>query len=224
MPDDFIPLAEHTGLIRQLTTHVLDCSLQQCRDWSLAGQMLSVAVNITARDLLDARFPEEVVSLLQRWGVPAEMLELEITEKSALTDMPRARAILAELNQLGVRIAIDDFGTGNSSLTYFRRLPVDALKIDRSFVMRMLRSEDDAAIVRSTILLAHELGLRVVAEGVESAEANRWLAELGCDVVQGFYFGRAMPAAAIANWATVSASRSVPGPSDRPAAAGLRRD
>jgi EAL domain-containing protein (putative c-di-GMP-specific phosphodiesterase class I) len=175
--------------------------------------MLAVAVNISARDLLDSRFPEEVRALLQRWGTDPALLELEITEKSALTDLPRARAILAELNHLGVRIAIDDFGTGNTSLAYFRRLPVDALKIDRSFVMRMLRSEDDAAIVRSTVLLAHELGLRVVAEGVETAECNERLAELGCDLVQGFYFGRAMPAAAIAKWATVSASRSTPGPS-----------
>jgi EAL domain-containing protein (putative c-di-GMP-specific phosphodiesterase class I) len=128
------------------------------------------------------------------------MLELEITEKAALTDLPRARAILAELNHLGVSLAIDDFGTGNSSLAYFRRLPVDVLKIDRSFVMRMQRSEPDAAIVRSTILLAHDLGVRVVAEGVETAETAAALTDLGCDAVQGFHYGRGMPAEAISYW------------------------
>jgi diguanylate cyclase (GGDEF)-like protein len=205
MPSEFIPLAEHTGLIRELTTHVLDRSLRQCREWREAGQMLTIAVNITARDLLDSRFPEEVESMLRRRGVEPSLLELEITEQAALTDLPRARAILAQLSHLGVRLAIDDFGTGNSSLAYFRRLPVDALKIDRSFVMQMLRSEDDAAIVRSTVLLGHELGLRVVAEGVDSAECNRWLADLGCDVVQGFHYGRAMPADGIAHWSAVQA-------------------
>jgi diguanylate cyclase (GGDEF)-like protein len=201
MPDEFIPLAEHTGLIREVTAHVLDTALRQCREWWDAGQTLTVAVNISARDLLDAGFPGEVEAALAHWGVEPGLLELEITEKTALTDLPRARAILAELNHLGVRLAIDDFGTGNSSLAYFRRLPVDALKIDRSFVMRMLRSGDDAAIVRSTVLLGHELGLRVVAEGVESAESNQWLAEVGCDVVQGFYYGRGMAPDGIASWA-----------------------
>jgi diguanylate cyclase (GGDEF)-like protein len=206
MPDEFIPLAEHTGLIREVTAHVLDKALRQCREWWEAGQVLPVAVNISARDLLDAGFPEEVEAALRHWEVDPGLLELEITEKTALTDLPRARAILAGLNHMGVRLAIDDFGTGNSSLAYFRRLPVDALKIDRSFVMRMLRSSDDAAIVRSTVLLGHELGLRVVAEGVESAESNRRLGELGCDVVQGFYFGRGMPPEGIARWSMADAS------------------
>ncbi len=194
MPDAFISLAEHTGLIRQLTRHVLDTALRQCGKWQHAGRPLRVAVNISARDLLDFHLPDEVRELLDRWQVDPELLELEITEKSALSDIPRARSILAQLSELGVKLAIDDYGTGNSSLAYFRRLPLDVLKIDRSFVMRMLRSEDDAAIVRSTVRLGHELGLRVVAEGVEEAECNRRLAELGCDVVQGFYFGRAMAA------------------------------
>jgi diguanylate cyclase (GGDEF)-like protein len=200
VPDEFISLAEHTGLIRQLTGYVLGVALEQCRKWQLSGRTLTVAVNVSARDLLDARFPEEVKSLLARWKVEPRLLELEITEKSALTDLPRARAILAELSHLGVSLAIDDFGAGNSSLGYFRRLPVDVLKIDRSFVMRMQRSEHDAAIVRSTIHLAHDLGVRVVAEGVETAECSAALAELGCDAVQGFHFGRGMPAEAIAHW------------------------
>ena len=194
MPDAFISLAEHTGLIRQLTHRVLDTALRQAGEWQHAGRPLRVAVNISARDLLDSQLPEEVRTLLERWDVDPNLLELEITEKSALADIPRARAILSQLSELGVGLAIDDYGTGNSSLAYFRRLPVDVLKIDRSFVMRMLRSEDDAAIVRSTVRLGHELGLQVVAEGVESGECNRRLAELGCDVVQGFYYGRAMAA------------------------------
>jgi len=196
-PDRFVPLAEHTGLIRELTDHVLDLALAQCGRWRGEGRELTVAVNVTARDLLDSRFPEEVEALLCRHRVTPESLELEINEKTAISDMPRARTILAQLSEMGVKLAIDDFGTGNSSLAYFRRLPVHALKIDQSFVMRMLESEDDAAIVHSTIDLAHDLGLRVVAEGVESAECGARLAELGCDLVQGFHYGRPAPAAEI---------------------------
>jgi diguanylate cyclase (GGDEF)-like protein len=200
VPDEFISLAEHTGLIRQVTGFVLDAALRQCRKWQESGRALTVAVNISARDLLDSRFPEEVKSLLALRQVDPRQLELEITEKSAITDLPRARAILAELSHLGVNLAIDDYGTGSSSLAYFRRLPVDVLKIDRSFVMRMQRSGHDAAIVRSTIRLAHDLGVRVVAEGVETAETAAVLAELGCDAVQGFHYGRGMPAEAISHW------------------------
>src|SRR5262249_7956579 len=142
MPDRFVPLAEHTGLIRELTDHVLDVALEQCRRWREEGRTLTGAVNITARDLLDARFPEVVESLLKRHGVTPGRLELEINEKTAITDMPRARTILARLSEMGVMLAIDDFGTGNSSLAYFRRLPVHVLKIDQSFVRQMLVSED----------------------------------------------------------------------------------
>jgi diguanylate cyclase (GGDEF)-like protein len=204
MPDEFIPLAEHTGQIRRLTDCILDLALRQCREWQERGVAPTVAVNISARDLLDSQFPLEVEALLRAWDIDPQQLELEISERTALTDLPRARAILAQLSELGVQLSIDDFGTGNSSLDYFRRLPVASVKIDRSFVIGMLDSEDDAAIVRSTVFLAHDLGLRVVAEGVESAEANQWLAELGCDLVQGYYFGRPMPAEAIAHWTTVA--------------------
>jgi diguanylate cyclase (GGDEF)-like protein len=196
-PDEFVPLAEHTGSVRQLTGYVLDVSVRQCRSWQEAGRQLRVAVNVSARDLLDSRFPDEVEAILRRWNADPAQLELEITEKSALVDLPRAREILARLNQLGVGLTIDDFGTGNSSLAYFRHLPVDTLKIDKSFVMRMLDSEADAAIVRSTIALAHDLGLRVIAEGVEGADCNRVLADLGCDLVQGFFYGRAVPSESI---------------------------
>jgi EAL domain-containing protein (putative c-di-GMP-specific phosphodiesterase class I) len=204
MPDEFIPLAEHTGQIRYLTDCILDLALGQASEWQALGIAPTVAVNISARDLLDSRFPTHVESLLAAWGIEPQQLELEISERSALTDLPLALINLTRLSGLGVRLSIDDFGTGNSSLDYFRRLPVSAVKIDRSFVMGMLDSEDDAAIVRSTVLLAHDLGLRVVAEGVETAEGGRWLAELGCDLVQGYFFGRPMAPDAITQWSTAA--------------------
>jgi EAL domain-containing protein (putative c-di-GMP-specific phosphodiesterase class I) len=129
---------------------------------------------------------------LRRHRVDPARLELEITENAMITDLPQARSILAALHSLGVALAIDDFGTGNSSLAYFRTMPIDVLKIDRSFVTEMTENVDDSAIVQSTIVLAHDLGLRVVAEGVESEECNARLASLGCDLVQGFLFGRPM--------------------------------
>jgi diguanylate cyclase (GGDEF)-like protein len=197
-PDQFISLAERTGLIHGLTAHVIDLALDQCRRWEEEGNPLELAVNISARDLLDDDLPTRVAAALEAHCVEASVLELELTENAAITDLPRARAILGELSALGVRLAIDDFGTGNSSLAYFRTLPVDRLKIDRSFVTDMAENEDDAAIVRSTIVLAHDLGLEVVAEGVETEECNALLAGLGCDLVQGYLFGRPMPAEEIA--------------------------
>jgi diguanylate cyclase (GGDEF)-like protein len=197
MPDEFISLAERTGLIHELSAHVLDLALSQCRQWQEEGQALEVAVNISARDLLDHGLPARVASALEAHGVEASMLELELTENAAITDLPRARTILGELRALGVRLAIDDFGTGNSSLAYFRTLPIDRLKIDRSFVTDMAENKDDSAIVQSTIVLAHDLGLEVVGEGVESEECNARLASLGCDLVQGYLFGRPMAAAEI---------------------------
>jgi diguanylate cyclase (GGDEF)-like protein len=205
MPDEFIPLAEHTGMIRDLTAHVLDRSLEQSRAWKDEGLELGVAVNISPRDLLDSRFPEEVESLLAKHDVEPGDLELEITEETAITDLPRARAILSQLSQLGVKLAVDDFGAGNASLAYLRRLPVTGLKIDRSLISRMRFRPDDAAIVDSTIRLAHALGLKVTAEGVETDGCRSYLAEVGCELAQGFFFGRAMSAEDIAT--QVRASR-----------------
>jgi EAL domain-containing protein (putative c-di-GMP-specific phosphodiesterase class I) len=159
--------------------------------------MLSVAVNITGRDLLDQRFAEEVKDLLRKWDVPPASLELEITENTVLTDPTRARSILATLGELGVRLAIDDFGSGNSSLGYLKRLPISVLKIDKSFVLQMHTNDDDAAIVRSTIDLGHNLGLKVVAEGVSSVSAWNRLRLLGCDVAQGYYLGKPVSGEAI---------------------------
>jgi diguanylate cyclase (GGDEF)-like protein len=196
-PDRFVPLAEHTGLIRALTSHVLDIALAQCRAWRDAGLDLGVAVNITGRDLLDLRLPDEVAGLLARWDVAPGRLELEITENTVLTDPIRARQVLVRLSELGVRLAIDDFGSGNSSLGYLKRLPVNVLKIDKSFVLNMLESDDDAVIVRSTIDLGHNLGLEVIAEGVETDAIRARLERLGCDVAQGFWLSRPVPAATI---------------------------
>ena len=194
-PDQFIPLAEHTGLIRPLTRHVLNQALRQCRLWLDSGMRIGMAVNISGRDLIDINLPDEVAELLERWDVEPSLLELEITENTILTDPIRARAVLTRLSEIGVSLAIDDFGSGHSSLGYLKRLPVDVLKIDRSFVMGMGKDENDAIIVRSTIDLGHNLGLRVVAEGVEDAASWDKLIELRCDTAQGYHLGRPVPAA-----------------------------
>jgi diguanylate cyclase (GGDEF)-like protein len=208
MPDEFIALAEHTGLIRELTTYVLDRSLHQCREWRDEGLQIGVAVNVSPRDLLDSRFPDEVEELLDRHDVDPEDLELEITENTAITDLPRARAGLAQLSQLGVGLAVDDFGAGNSSLAYIRRLPITGLKIDRSLISRMRFRDDDAAIVDSTIRLAHALELKVIAEGVETEGCCAYLAEVGCELAQGFLFGRAMSSEEISAMARESQASS----------------
>jgi EAL domain-containing protein (putative c-di-GMP-specific phosphodiesterase class I) len=208
MPDEFIALAEHTGLIRELTAYVLDRSLHQCREWRDEGLHISVAVNVSPRDLLDSRFPEEVEELLERHDVDPEDLELEITENTAITDLPRARAVLAQLSQLGVGLAVDDFGAGNSSLAYIRRLPITGLKIDRSLISLMRFRPDDAAIVDSTIRLARALDLKVIAEGVETQGTRAYLAEVGCELAQGFLFGRAMSSEDIAAMARESQTSS----------------
>jgi diguanylate cyclase (GGDEF)-like protein len=189
-PDVFVPLAEHTGLIRPLTRYVLDEALRELATWRAQGLELAVAVNVTARDLLDLDFPNEVRASLERFGVEPEWLELEITENTVLTDPAKAHEVLVGLDALGVRLAIDDFGSGNSPLRYLRGLPVDVLKIDRAFVTSMETNEKDAAIVRSAIELGHNLGLEVVAEGVESEGTWRDLETLGCDTAQGYFLGR----------------------------------
>jgi diguanylate cyclase (GGDEF)-like protein/PAS domain S-box-containing protein len=193
-PDQFIPLAEHTGLMKPLTNYVLNTALGECSRWRREGYDVAVAVNVTGRNLLDLHFPEDVSKLLTKWRIAPAQLELEITEGTILTDPLRARSVLTRLNKLGVTLAIDDFGSGQSSLGHLKRLPIDTLKIDKSFVLGMTEDEGDAAIVRSMIDLGHNLGLSVVAEGVETPEAARHLADIGCDVAQGNYLGRPQPA------------------------------
>jgi diguanylate cyclase (GGDEF)-like protein len=190
MPDDFVPIAEHTGLLRPLTLSVLETAIRDCRRWEEEGVTLELAVNLSVRNLLDLELPNDIARLLAQYGLPAERLELEITETTIMSDPARTLAVLARLREQGLGIAIDDFGIGHSSLSYLKRLPVNELKIDRSFVMNMASSENDHVIVRSTIELAKNLGLRVVAEGVESLAVWQQLRELGCDQAQGYFLSR----------------------------------
>ncbi|MDO9372115.1 MAG: EAL domain-containing protein [Gammaproteobacteria bacterium] len=199
-PDEFIPLAERTGLIRPLTQFVLHETVRQCAAWRRAGIDLTLAVNLSARNLHEAQLAEQMVAYLEEWDVPPACLELEITESAIMTDPMRALAVLTRLDAMGVRLAIDDFGTGYSSLAYLKKLPVDTLKIDKSFVMGMAQDGNDAVIVRSTIDLAHNLGLRVVAEGVENQQTWDMLDELGCDIAQGYFLTRPLASADFMTW------------------------
>ena len=199
-PGEFIPMAERTGLMGPLTHYVLDAALWQCHHWRQAGIDLSVAVNVSARRLLDLGFPDEVADLLVRWKVPPPSLVLELTESAVMADPERALEILGRLNAMGVQLSVDDFGTGYSSMAYLKRLPVDELKVDRSFVMNLTTDNRDALIVRSTIDLGRNLGLRVVAEGVEDEATQQELEVLGCDAIQGYHISRPMAADALTSW------------------------
>ena len=199
-PDQFIPLAEQTGLIAPLTWWVLETALAQCQTWARAGLLLGVAVNLSARTLHDLALPARITALLATYGVPAGLLTLEVTESALMADPTRALNVLTQLAEQGVCLAIDDFGTGYSSLAYLKRLPVHQLKIDRSFIQHLVEGGADAAIVASTIGLGHHLGLRVVAEGVETAEAWQLLAASGCDVSQGYHLSRPVTATELERW------------------------
>jgi diguanylate cyclase (GGDEF)-like protein len=189
-PDGFIPLAEQTGVIKPLTEKVLEASLEQCRRWRRAGLEVTVSVNVSTRSLLDQDLPVVIGALLAQLDLHASALQLEITESRIVADLPRARASLEELRAMGVMIAIDDFGTGFSSLSQLQQLPVDEIKIDRSFVTRMETDRQGAVLVHSIIDLGRNLGLRVTAEGVETENVKQVLAKLGCDYAQGFHLGR----------------------------------
>jgi diguanylate cyclase (GGDEF)-like protein len=196
-PDQFVPLAEQTGLIRALSRWVLDTALRQARAWRKAGLDVPIAVNLSMRDLHDPELPDIVAMLLAAWQVPSSSLMVEITENGLMADPARALTTVAALRAMGIRIAIDDFGTGYSSLAYLKRLPVDELKIDRSFVRELAANRDDLAIVRSTIGLGHDLRLKIVAEGVEDVETLALLRSLGCDIGQGYHIGRPVTADAL---------------------------
>jgi diguanylate cyclase (GGDEF)-like protein len=213
-PMEFIPYAEQTGLISALTDRVLELALAQCADWRAEGLELRVAVNVSARNLLDGLLPGTVERLLRRTGVPPAWLELEITESAVMTDPARAEGVLRALAGLGVGLSIDDFGTGYSSLAYLSRLPVDEMKIDRAFVTRIEEDGRDLAIVESSIALAQRLGMRAVAEGVESDGMRRRLVAAGCDLAQGFLFARPLAAADLVAWLGERAEtpRAAPGP------------
>jgi diguanylate cyclase (GGDEF)-like protein len=199
-PGTFIETVEQTGMIRPLTLFVLERSIAQCAEWRRAGRDLSVAVNMSVRNLLDPRLPLEIEALLHRYNLSPSALQLEITESMIMADPERVLATVEQLNTRGVRLSVDDFGSGFSSLAILKRLPIDEIKIDRSFVSSMLVNESDLIIVRSTINLGHDLGLRVVAEGVEDAQTLKCLATMGCDQVQGFYVSKPLPADAFTDW------------------------
>lgn len=199
-PGDFIPIAELTSVIHQLTAWVLERAIEQCRRWQEQGMSLTVAVNLSARNLMDDNIPKLVDRLLKKYQLPPARLELEITESSIMTDPTRALRNLNALHGLGVHLAIDDFGTGYSSLAYLKRLPVQTLKIDNSFVRNMMEDLQDELIVNSTIHLAHNMGLTVVAEGVENEALLARLAEMGCDEAQGYFIGCPMAALNTDEW------------------------
>jgi diguanylate cyclase (GGDEF)-like protein len=209
-PDKFISLAEDMGLIGPLTHWVLKTALTQLVALHQQGHHLTMAVNLSARNLHDMTLPASVLALLTESGMPPQYLTLEITESAVMSNPSDGLIILTELDRMGVTLAIDDFGTGYSSLAYLKRLPVDELKIDKSFVMEMEENDNDAVIVRSTIDLAHNLGLKVTAEGVENQETWITLSVLGCDQSQGFLMGEPMPVEKLDVWLRESVYSNVP--------------
>ncbi|WP_448617453.1 putative bifunctional diguanylate cyclase/phosphodiesterase [Geodermatophilus sp. URMC 65] len=212
-PDEFIHLAEQIGRIGPLTDYVLDLALARCRRWLDQDIALSVAVNLSARCLTEPDLVDRVRRALRRHAVPGELLILELTEGSVVDDSVRSGTVLADLHALGLRLSMDDFGTGYSSLSQLRQLPIDEVKIDKSFVLGMATSQGESFIARSIIELAHNLGLRVVAEGVEDELTRNLLAEMGCDKLQGFLVSRPLPDERLESWilARTGVRSAVPG-------------
>ncbi len=200
LPGEFVPLIEQTSMIQLLTRDVLDQALRQARVWLDAGLRVPLAVNLSPRNLQDPLFPGELEEMLYRWEIAPDQIDLEITESTVMSNPKRAMEAIEQLRAIGTGLVLDDFGTGYSSLTFLRGLPVDTIKIDKSFVEHMVTSDTDRVIVRSLIDLAHDLGLRVIAEGVENELVWRELTELGCDAAQGFYLSTPRPAAELTRW------------------------
>ncbi|MFN2614832.1 MAG: putative bifunctional diguanylate cyclase/phosphodiesterase, partial [Actinomycetota bacterium] len=200
LPEEFIPVAEQTGLIHPLTRWVIRRALEQCAEWEREGFTLGIAVNLSARNLTDPTLPDDIETILAEVGVPPSRLTLEITETAIMTDTARAHALLGRLSGLGIRLSVDDFGAGYTSLLYLKRLPLNEMKIDRSFVMSMASNPDDAAIVTYVVGLGTTLGLTVVAGGVEDAGALAEVQRLGADIAQGFGIARPLPAALTTKW------------------------
>jgi len=197
-PDLFVPLAEQTGLIKPLTQYVLQSAARQCRNWHRAGRDVSIAVNVSIHNLQDPEFPKWLHDFMTGWEIFPHWLRLEITESTIMVDAPESA--ISRLTSMGIPLSIDDFGTGYSSLVRVKQLPIDEIKIDKSFVLDLTSNPSDQVIVRSIIELAHNLGKQVVAEGVETEAAWDWLVEAGCDAAQGYYLGRPMPAADLEAW------------------------
>ncbi|TME94205.1 MAG: EAL domain-containing protein [Chloroflexi bacterium] len=209
-PDQFIPLAEQTGLIKQLTNWVLSAAIRQCRAWRDSGLDIAVGVNLSMRNLHDPELVGLVSQLLASHEVSPSALKVEVTESALMTDPRRALDSMARLRAIGVEVAIDDFGTGHASLSYLKQMPVEEIKLDRSFVRDMRTDRNDFTIVRSTIELAHDLGLRVIAEGVEDQATLDLLADLGCDLAQGYHMSRPLPEGDLRRWLAESAQSSLP--------------
>jgi EAL domain-containing protein (putative c-di-GMP-specific phosphodiesterase class I) len=196
----FLPLVEQSGLTRALTAFVLDRALEEIGRLRLRGNDLGVAVNLGPADLLDLGLPSEVERLLEQHGFPPDRLEIEVSEDIVMADVERTVDVLVGLRAIGVATALDDFGAGHAGLAHLKELHVDVLKIDRSFVMRVAHDERDAAIVHSLMDLGRRLGVRVIAEGVDSAETCTLLSLWGCDEIQGHYLARPMPALELERW------------------------
>ena len=194
MPVDFVGVAEQSGLVRPFTLRVLDLAVAECARWSALGHPVAVAVNLAARSLLDRQLPHDVAAVLARHSLPPDRLVLEITESTATSELEVVEEVLGRLRRLGVALSVDDFGTGYSSLAFLQRTAVNELKVDRSFVIGMLSSESDLALVRTTVQLAHSLGARAVAEGVEEPAIAEALRALGCDMAQGYWLSRPVAA------------------------------
>lgn len=217
MPDDFIPLVEKTVLLRPLTHWVLTQTLRQWREWADMGIRLPMSINISPRSLMDQDLPKVVEDELRRWDVPPAFLRMELTESFLMSDSGRSTFVLDRLNDVGVGLSIDDFGTGYSSLAYLKRLPIEEIKIDRSFVMQMQVDANDFMIVRATVDLGRNLGLRVVAEGVEDLATFDRLAEFGCDEAQGYYISRPLSAIEFTRWLSVrNLESAAPASDERP--------
>jgi len=199
-PAEFVTLAEYSGLITPLTQWVLETAFRHRHAWHEAGLTVSLAVNLSAHDLVDPGLLQRIEGLIATWGAEPDWIQFEITESAFMRDPAGALATLNDLKALGSKLAVDDFGIGYSSLSYLQRLPVDAIKIDQSFVAALLQNRSSTAIVHSVVALGHDLGLEVVAEGVESRRVWESLAEMGCDVVQGYFIGRPMPAEEFETW------------------------
>ncbi|MDN7132559.1 GGDEF domain-containing phosphodiesterase [Halomonas sp. MC140] len=199
-PDEFIEIAEQTGSIKQLSQWVLTHVCQQLHTWQQSGHLLSVAINLSANDINDQTLPEKISTLMADYELAPWQLSIEITESAALKDIDTAISVLNKISALGISLAIDDFGTGYSSLSQLKLLPVDELKIDKSFILRLNTEVRNLEIVSSTIQLGHTLGLKIIAEGVENFDAANTLAKLGCDFLQGYWIAKPMPAHQVIQW------------------------
>ena len=208
-PDQFIPLAEQTGLIGSLTHWVLETAIHQCKQWLDVGLHLCVSVNLSASNLQEVTLPETIAALLEHEGVPPASLRVEVTESAVMTDVECSLDVLTRISASGISISVDDYGTGYSSLAYLKRLPVDELKIDRAFVQYLTEVEADVAIVRSTIALAHSLGMKVVAEGVEDEATWDLLEAMECDMVQGYYLSRPLSVQKFELWLSDATKEAV---------------